>query len=137
MAFVVANDGDNQMIQVILNKATPENLTLKLFSNNVTPDKGFTTASLTECSGSGYAAITLAPADWTVTEGTGAGVTPTTAACAQKTFTLTGSLTAYGYYLVGATSGKLYLAELFSGAPYVIPSGGGTIKVTPNISNFS
>jgi hypothetical protein len=137
MAFVVTNDGDNQMILAVLNKVTPELLTLKLFANNVTPDKSYTTASFTECSGNGYASIGLTAANWTVTEGTGAGTTPTTAAQPQQTFTLTGALTAYGYYLVGATSGKCYLAELFSGAPWVIPSGGGTIKITPTITNFS
>lgn len=137
MAFIVANDGDAQMLNTILNKATPENLTLKLFTNNVTPDKSYTSTSLTEATGSGYAAITLAAASWTVTEGTGNGTTATTASYTQQTFTLTGALTAYGYYMVGATSGKLYFAEVFSGGPYTIPSGGGTIKITPTITSFS
>ncbi len=137
MTMFACNEGDNQMLSMLLNKVAVENLTLKLYSNNITPDKSQTAASFTECSGNGYAAISLAGADWTVTQGTGAGATPTSAACAQKTFTLSGALTAYGYYLVGATSGKCYFAELFSGGPFVLPAGGGTIKVTPNVTSFS
>ena len=136
MTMIVANDGDYQMIEAVLNKATPENLILKLFTNNVTPDKSFTASSLTECAAAGYAAITLAAASWTVTEGTGAGTTPTTATYPQQTFTLTAAANIYGYYLVGATSGKLYFAELVGG-PFVIPSGGGTVKITPNITSFN
>jgi hypothetical protein len=138
MSLVISNDGDKLIAEFITNKATPENLYLGLFSNNVTPDKSYTLSSLTECTGSGYAAITpLAAASWTVTEGTGAGTTPTTCAYPQQTFTLTGALTAYGYFLKGVTSGKLYGAELFSSGPYVTPAGGGTIEVTLNISSVN
>lgn len=137
MAFAVSNDGDEKIALAFLNKATPELLTLKLFSNNVTPDKSFTSASLTECSGSGYAVINLTAANWTVTKGTGNGATATTCVAPQQTFTLTGALTAYGYYLVGTTSGALYFAEKFSDGPYIIPAGGGTIKVTPQITSVS
>jgi hypothetical protein len=137
MSFAACNEGDSQMLSLVLNKTSVENLTLKLYSNNITPDKSQTAASFTECSGSGYASIALTPASWTVTAGTGAGTTATSAAYPQQTFTLTGALTAYGYFLVGATSGKCYFAELFSGAPYVIPAGGGTVKVTLNVTSFS
>jgi hypothetical protein len=137
MSFFACNEGDAQMLNLVLDKVAVETLILKLYSNNVTPDKSQTAASFTECSGSGYAAITLTPASWTVTTGTGAGTTPTSAAYPQQTFTLTAALTAYGYFLVGTTSGKCYFAEIFAGAPYVIPSGGGTIKVTPNVTSFS
>lgn len=137
MAFAACNEGDNQMLSILLNKASVENLTLKLFTNNITPDKSQTASSFTECAAAGYTSITLTPSSWTVTQGTGAGTTPTTAAYPQQTFTLTASATIYGYYLVGATSGKCYFAEKFSDGPYSIPAGGGTVKVTLNISNFS
>lgn len=137
MSFAACNEGDNQMLSVLLNKASAENLTLKLYTNNVTPDKSQTASSFTECTASGYAAVNLAAASWTVTQGTGAGTTATTASYPQQTFTLTGSATVYGYYLVGGTSAKCYFAELFTGGPYSIPSGGGTISVTPQITSFS
>lgn len=137
MAFVASNEGDAQMLGLILNKNSVENLILKLFTNNVTPDKSQAAAGFTECAAAGYAATTLTPGSWTVTAGTGAGSTPTTGAYPQQTFTLTAATTVYGYYLVGATSGKCYFAEKFSDGPYAIPSGGGTIKVTLNVSTFS
>jgi hypothetical protein len=137
MSFFVANDGDKLIAQYITNNATPENLKIKVFVNNVTPDKSFTAASLTECSASGYAAITTSAGSFTITEGTGAGTTPTTIAYPQQTFALTAGATCYGYYVIGATSTKLYLAELFTGGPYVIPSGGGNVLVTVNFSSVS
>lgn len=127
MSFNVPQAGKVQILSTMLNKAVPEELTLKLFSNNVTPGATDIATTYTECSGSGYASIPLAHASFTVTAGS-----PTTFAYPQQTYTLTGALTAYGYYLVGATSGILYLSEVFTGGPYVIPSGGGTIKVTLN-----
>ena len=69
----------------------------------------------------------LAHASFTVT-----AANPTTFTYPQQTFTLTGALTAYGYFVVGTTSGILYWSEVFTGGPYVIPSGGGTIQVTLN-----
>jgi hypothetical protein len=127
MAFNTPQSGEVQMLNLILNKATQEELTLKLFSSNTTPGEADTAATYTECSGSGYAAIPLAHASFTVTAGN-----PSTFAYSQQTFTLTGSLTAYGYMIVGTTSNTLYFSEVFGGGPYVIPAGGGTIKVTLN-----
>lgn len=137
MAFAVSNDGDKLIAQYLTNAATPENLKIKLFTNNVTPDKSYVASSLTECTATGYAAVTTASGSFTVTEGTGNGSTATTIAYPAQTFTLTAAATCYGYFLVGATSGKLYWAEVFSGGPYTIPSGGGTISVTVNVSSVS
>lgn len=130
MSFVVPNEGEAQMLNVLFQKSAPENLTLKLFSNNITPAETDTATTYTECTGSNYAAIALAASDFTITAGTGAPGN-TTFAGAKKTFTLNGALTAYGYYIIGATSGKVYFAEKFSDGPYILPSGGGTIDVTP------
>lgn len=127
MSFVVPQASKATLFNLILNKAAQEELKLKLYSNNVTPGNGDTAATYTECSGSSYAAIALAHASFTVTPGS-----PTTFAYPAQTFTLTAALTAYGYFVVGATSGLLYFSELFTGGPYVIPAGGGTIQVTLN-----
>lgn len=127
MAFVVPNEGEAQMLNLILGKTATENLTLKLFTNNVTPAETDNAATYTEAAGNGYAAISLVAADWTVTAGTGAPGT-TTAVTANKVFTLTGVGSYYGYYIVGATSGKLYLAEAF-GAVKTFDAGGGTITI--------
>jgi hypothetical protein len=127
MAFNLPQVGEAQLLNLMLNKVTQEELTLKLFSNNVTPGEADVAGTYTECSGSGYAAKPLAHASFTVTGGN-----PSTFAYPAQTFTLSGALTAYGYFLVGTTSGTLYLSEVFTGGPYVIPAGGGTIQVTLN-----
>ncbi len=135
MSIVIANSGDQLIAQYLCNKATPENLVLHLYTNNVTPAKNSNVATFTEASGSGYSAITLTAANWTVTEGTGNGTTATTCTQPVQVFTLTGALSAYGYFVTGATSNALYFAELFSSGPYTTPSGGGTIQITPTVTS--
>jgi hypothetical protein len=133
MALLVPNEGESTMLNVMLGKSSSENLTLKLFTNNVTPGETDTSATYTEASGNGYAAITLTAANWTVTQGSGSpGATH--ADYTQQTFTFTGGpVSVYGYYIVGVTSTKVYWAEAFA-AVANIPAGGGTIKITPTIN---
>lgn len=133
MALLVPNEGEATMLNVMLGKSASENLTLKLFTNNVTPGETDTTATYTEASGNGYAAITLTAANWTVTQGSGSPGT-THADYTQQTYTFTGGpVSVFGYYIVGATSAKVYWAEAFA-AVANIPAGGGTIKITPTIN---
>ena len=67
MALVVVNNGESIALQYLTNKAaTPENLVLRLFTSNTTPAETDTAGTYTEASGSGYAAITLTGASWTV-----------------------------------------------------------------------
>jgi hypothetical protein len=47
---------------------------------------------------------------------------------------MTGAGDAYGYYMTRATSGRIALSERFTTAPFSIPAGGGTIKITPQIT---
>lgn len=98
--------------------------------NASAPAEADVAATYTEASGSGYAAITLTPASWTITEGA-----PTTAEHTEVTFSFTGSLgNVYGYFIVGDTSGRLKWAERFTGRPYNIQNNGDQIKITPKIS---
>lgn len=130
MALVVPNSAEQDMLEAFLNKTAPENLVLKLFTNNVTPGETDTAATFTEASGSGYAPVTLTAASWTVTPGA-----PSSAAYPQQTFTFSGALgNVYGYYIVGATSGKIKWAERFTAAPYNIANVGDQIKITPNLT---
>lgn len=125
MALVVVNNGESIALQLLTNKlATPENLVLRLFTNNITPGETDTAGTYTEAAGFGYAAITLTGATWTVS-----GVTQI--AYPEQTFTFTGALgNVYGYYLTRATSADLVLAERFTGAPFAINNNGDQIKVT-------
>ena len=131
MALLVVNNGESIALQLITNKlATPENLILRLYTNNITPGETDTAATYTEASGNGYAAITLTGASWTVT-----GTAPTSIGYAEQTFTFTGALgNVYGYYLTRATSADLILAERFTGAPFNIANNGDEIKITPTIT---
>lgn len=126
MALLVPNEGEVQILNVALGKSAAENLTLKLFSNNYTPTETDTSASYTEVTGYGYTAQTVTAANWTIAAGA-----PSTATAAAKTFSFTGAAgNVYGYYLVGATSAKVYWAERFTTAPIAIQNNGDQIIIT-------
>lgn len=130
MALVVPNAAEKAMLENFLNKTAPENLTLKLYTNNITPGETNVAGDFTEASGSGYAAASLNAANWTVTEGA-----PTEGVYPEVVFTFTGALgNVYGYFLVGATSGAIKWAERFTNGPYNIANNGDQIKVTPKIT---
>lgn len=129
MPLVVPNHGEGDALRYLVNNAAPQDLVLRLFTNNVTPAETDTAATYTEASGNGYASLTLAGASWSITEGA-----PSFASYAQQTFAFTGALgNVYGYYLTRATSGRVAWAERFTDAPYNIQNNGDSIKVTPRI----
>lgn len=130
MALLVPNASEATMLEAILNKVAPQDLVLRLFTNNQTPAEGHTVADYTEASGSGYAAATLTAGSWTTTPGA-----PTEATHPEVTFTFTGALgNVYGYYVTQATSGKLMWAERFTGAPFNIANNGDQIRVVPKLT---
>jgi hypothetical protein len=132
MTLLVPNNGEGDSLSYFVNKSAPQDLVLCLYSNNITPAETDTTATYTEAAFTGYAAITLTGASWTVTEGA-----PSQAAYAQQTFTSTAgsqSVSCYGYLLKRATSGRIALAERFTDGPYTIVNNGDQIKVTPQIT---
>lgn len=130
MALVVPNDGEVDALEALVNRTTATNPILRLYSSNTTPAETDTAGTYTEYAATGYAAITLTGASW----GAASGGAPSSIAFAQQTFTMTGAGDAYGYYMTRTTSGRIMLAERFTGAPFSIPAGGGTIKVTPSIT---
>jgi hypothetical protein len=84
---------------------------------------------LTEVSAAGYHAITLLSAQWTTTQVGGV----TTAVYSEQTFAFSTDATAYGYYVTNESDDLLWL-ERFSGAPFEIPDGGGTISITAKLT---
>lgn len=107
-------------------------LELRLFVNNAAlVDCTYLITDFVECTAPGYAAEALVAGDWS-----GALVS-----CAaewdypQITFTLTGpgvpGQTIYGHYLVDTTAVDWWWAGLWT-TPFVIPAGGGEVKVTLN-----
>jgi hypothetical protein len=127
--LVLLDVGADEILKTYFNNYRPgggNNLTLRLFANNVTPAQAG--ISYTEAAGGGYAEITLTNGSWTITTGND----PSDAIYAQQTWTFTGALTTnlnvYGYYVTDA-AGTIIYAELFAG--YITPGNGTVIKVTP------
>jgi hypothetical protein len=130
MALVVPDVGEVSLLESMLNHTSAGDVVLKLYTNNYTPDEDAVLGSFTESTGTGYADKTLTGSSWTVS--TSAGTT--TAEYAQQSFDYTGAeANVYGYYVVNNAETELLWAEIFTDGPYSIPSGGGSIKVTPKI----
>lgn len=129
MAINVPDVGENLALEMIVNKTAPQNLVLKLYSNNITPSDTDTAGTYTECTFTGYAAITLTGASWGAASGG-------SIAYAQQTFTCSGagSENVYGYYVVQVSSGTLLYSERGTGVPFVITTIGDNVKITPTIT---
>jgi len=129
MTLRIPNEGESQMLGIALGKVAFSALTLKLYSNDKVPAETDTTASFTEVSGNGYAAIALTGANWTLTEGA-----PTNAVYPEQIFTFTGAAgNVYGYYVVDA-AGKVRWAERFTTSPFVVTAAGDKVKITLNVT---
>lgn len=131
MAGFVPNEGENLLANVIHKRTHVDrdaNLELILFTNASVSE---TTAlvDITQPTGTGYAAITLTDASWSVTNDV--------ASYAQQTFTggaggWTGSI--YGYAIRTISAGgtaRLVLLEVDAAGPYTINEN-DTYKITPN-----
>jgi hypothetical protein len=134
MAIVMNDKGCAQVLKKYFNDtnaAGGNNLTLKLFCNNINPARGDTLATYTIALSGGYADITLTRGSWTVNESD----SPRDAVYAQQTFTFTGELTTnkdiYGYVIVDADS-SVIAAEKF-GAIFHPYNNGDLLKVTPRV----
>lgn len=131
MSLVVPDQkGEILLLQYIVGMVNADNPVLHLFRNDITPSDSTVIGDLTEVAGStGYNAITLVSANWTTTQSAGV----TTAVYSEQTFAFGTGATAYGYYITNETGSLLWL-ERFSGAPFDIPDGGGTISITAKIT---
>lgn len=129
MALNVPDVGENLAVGAFVNRLTPENPVLRLYSNNITPADTDVTGTYTEATFAGYAAITLTGASWANPV---AGAT----SFAQQTFirSSTGATeNIYGYYLTQVTSGILMWSERDAAAPAAMTNSGDNIKLTPAI----
>lgn len=129
MALVAPNEGRGEMLGYIVNGVTSANPKIALYSNDITPATGNNHATYTLITTPADAAVkTFTGASWDITTTLG------TASYPQLTYTFTTTATAYGYEVSNNGATKALWAERFTGAPYSIPSGGGTIKVTATIT---
>ncbi len=122
--------GEILLLQYIVGMVNADNPVLHLYSNDVTPSDSTVIGDLTQVAGStGYAAKTLLSANWTTVQTGGV----TTAIYSEQTFSFTTDATAYGYYITDEANNLLWL-ERFSGAPFDLPDGGGTISITAKLA---
>jgi len=125
----IVNGGEDIAIEYLVNKDSPENLVLKLFKNDVTPDESTVIGDLTEADFTGYSSQTLTGSSWSAAS---SGAT----SYAEQSFTSSADQTAqtvYGWYLERATGGELVAADRFSSPP-TIENNGDVIKVTPTLT---
>ncbi len=135
MAMVMSDLGCDIILGTFFRAVAVQDLKLKLFVTDVTPDpNGADTVGLyTEAAGGGYAAITLSRGTgWTITVVND----PSDAIYTQQTFTFTGPLTTnpriYGYYVTDAAATTLLWAERL--AVYFQPANNGDkLLITPKI----
>lgn len=128
MGLIVPNAQELEVLQNRLNTA----LTLRLYSNNLTPIGTTLAAAFTEVTGGGYVNKPLTFANWTIVEGN-----PTQAtynATQEWTFTgVTGGPgTIYGYYVTRDSDSKLMWSERFpAGSLPFSPIAGSLVKILP------
>ena len=129
--LVCPDAGEALLAKCWLNKEAPQNQTLILYKNNITPAETDVAGTYTEADFTGYASAGLVGADWTVTPGA-----PTVAAAPAKVFTQSAVMnqSIYGYMLKQAVSGVIMVAERFSAAPFALANNGDSITVTPTIT---
>jgi hypothetical protein len=127
--------GEVTLLQYLVALATPTNLVLHLYTNDPTSGPnpfapGTVIANFTEAAATGYNPITLVGSNWTTTTPASLG----TAVYSEVTFTFTTAVSVYGYYVTSTNASTLLWCERFSGAPFTLPTGGGTIGISPKVT---
>lgn len=106
--------------------------TIKLFSNNLTPNNNTVLADVTEVEiSTGYAPIVLLGDNWGVSTN---GAVTTATYNDYVTFNFSTETTVYGIYITNSDDELLWI-ERFAVAPYIYPgTSAGELRVTPTIS---
>ena len=131
MALVVPDTLEVETLTNILTSA----LTLRLYSNNVTPSGSSTVGGFTEVTGGGYAAKPLTFANWSITAGDPSTGIYNTNQELDFTGPTSGPGTIYGYYVTRNSDNKLMWAERFPAANVPFNSiAGSIIRVLPKIT---
>lgn len=123
--FTTTDLGEVLLLKYMLNHTPADDVKLHLYKNNLTPSESDTLNNYTESAATGYSVIPLPGSSWTFATAGGTS----TASFPQQTFTYTTSESVYGYYITNAAETTLIWAERFTGAPFTIPSGGGTVDL--------
>ena len=122
--------GEVRLLEYIVNKTSPTNLVLHLYSNDVDlSTETFTSASFTQPTAAGYSSVTLTGACCNAS--TTAGVS-TALYDEAVTFNFSAGQDVQGYYVTDVSNNIMW-AEEFPGAPFQLPSGGGDIAIRPQV----
>jgi hypothetical protein len=150
MALVVPHEGELQLMNDLFGGGTLENWQLGLFNANITPSEADTASTYTahEAVFTNYARKTLtrsiSGSTWATPVSRPPSGSPPWSGRSQVGHTQYGSTsqswtcgatgdTIYGYFILGATSGKLILAEAFA-TPRTLANG-DTLSFQPIFEN--
>jgi hypothetical protein len=146
MAYMVPREGDVQLLADVLGTGTREDWLLCLFNSAITPAETDVAATYTahETAFVGYARKTLTRSitgsTWSTPVSQAPSGSPAWSARSQVGHSAYGSApqswtcsgtgdSIYGYFIIGATSGKLILAEAFPAAKPM--TSGDSLAFTP------
>lgn len=136
MSMIVPNEGKIVLLEKILFGAGAEDLSLRLFRNNITPAEGDVAATYTIANFTGYSSVTLT-ATQTGSTWAAAAISSNIAFSTYQTnavFTITASTqTVYGIYFVGAVSTKAIYSQAFPAGKPLDGSTVDTLTITPVI----
>jgi hypothetical protein len=109
MTYILPSEGRRSILNASFRVGTPENLLLKLYSNDYDVALASSSADFVEVVGGGYSAQVLDRSHWgpAVTVNDVSTITYDPAV----TFVFTNAIKVVGYYVVGATTGTLWWAE--------------------------
>jgi hypothetical protein len=133
MAISVPDIAEALLLQYIVGLVAPGSPVIHLYEADLTPSETTTIGDFSQTAKAGYTAITLTSTYWTVSTLVGSPGGVTTAMYSQQTFSFTTGADIYGYYITDSSAALLW-CERFTGAPFRLPSGGGTIAISPRVT---
>lgn len=111
---------------------------VRVFQNNITPDRSKVKSDFTVATFAGYADITLAHANFPAASVSGHVASTTYSTTLTWTRSTTGSSqTVYGIYVVNAADTKVIAAALFDAGPYTVTNSGDSFSETLTLRRSS
>lgn len=127
MCLVIPQEGEKQLLDMLIGGDTFADVRLRLYKNNYTPVAGSVYSDFTSADFSGYAQETPSFGAATLVNGKG-----TITDSAARDFEHNGGGTAntiYGYYVVESVANKILWAERF-GSPVLLTVAGDKVTIT-------
>lgn len=136
MSIMIPDEGKIVLLESILFGPSSDEMSLRLFKNNITPAEGDVLATYTIANFTGYASVTLAATD-TISTWAAAAIASHIAFSTYQTdavFTIGASTqTVYGIYFVGVFSNKVIFSQAFPSPKVLDFATADTLTITPVI----